>query len=200
MKSIFRDGRPLTYGGSGLYGSIPTNYIFSGDPVDTLNGWSCMTAGMIPESYILLGSHGPFDFKADTTLKVDIALVFGRDYQGDNIGGVKVMQERINDILYYYKNDTIPCNTSFWGERERPYRVSEITVYPNPGKEFLRLKGVSEQQIGRLKYLIRDITSRIIKKGYVSGRSIPIYDLDCGMYILSIYSDESCNSLKFLKQ
>jgi len=47
MKSIWRDGAPLTYGGIGYGGEKPFNYAYPGDPV-TNNGWTDGSAGFLP--------------------------------------------------------------------------------------------------------------------------------------------------------
>ncbi|NCC73218.1 MAG: hypothetical protein EOM06_07440, partial [Sphingobacteriia bacterium] len=47
MKSVWRDGSPLTYGGNGYGGNIPVKYSYSGDPVAN-DGWTEELAGNLP--------------------------------------------------------------------------------------------------------------------------------------------------------
>lgn len=61
LTAHWRDGRPLTVGGSGyrVTGGTPTNYAFTDEPND-LDGWSMCTAGLNQADRRTLQTSGPF--------------------------------------------------------------------------------------------------------------------------------------------
>ena len=102
MRSTWRDGTPLSYGGDGYDpNGTPTNFAFPSDPNDP-DGWS-MTSELLPS----------FDFRGITTsevgdlapggnIKVDIAWTFHLDPDEDNLGNVSFMYPRIEELKQMY--------------------------------------------------------------------------------------------------
>lgn len=69
----------------------------------------------------------------------------------------------------------------------------QVTLYPNPVKDFLQISALSEQT----SYQIHSLTGAIVKKGIVSqGDKINVRTLPKGIYILHIESAK----LKFVKE
>lgn len=79
LQSLWRDGTPVTHGGTGYNPSNPggtiSNYIFPDNPNDPL-GWSmCTTLPPISDRR-LVNSHGPFTFAEDDTFSMKLAFTF----------------------------------------------------------------------------------------------------------------------------
>ncbi|MCB9356886.1 MAG: T9SS type A sorting domain-containing protein [Lewinellaceae bacterium] len=75
LKGLWRDGTPLTYGGSGYTpGSSDTvDHVFTGNPADPTS-WNMCTASLPYADRRLIYSHGPFYFLPNDTLLVTLAF------------------------------------------------------------------------------------------------------------------------------
>jgi len=148
LKGHWRDGSPLVWGGNGYppQGSnVATNYLFPGDsdplfwstqgvPV-TPTTWSENSVGNTPGDRRGMGSTGPFTLLAGESAQMELAFVFGRDYNGtDNMASLVVMQERVDSIRSYHANGfaTTPCGGSIIGIKTEAAQSSLLTIYPNP--------------------------------------------------------------------
>ncbi|MCB0534467.1 MAG: hypothetical protein H6574_11480 [Lewinellaceae bacterium] len=75
LNGLWRDGTPLTRGGSGYNpGSTDTvSYIFPDNPPD-LQGWTMCTESLPYADRRMLTSHGPFNFGAADTFRMEVAF------------------------------------------------------------------------------------------------------------------------------
>ncbi len=83
---FWADGTPFTFGGTGYGGTIPTHYIFPGDPSD-LTQWSeCSVAAQLPAGdRRLVESSGPFTLKPGVPEYVTIGIPWVRP-SGNGVG------------------------------------------------------------------------------------------------------------------
>lgn len=148
LKGHWRDSSQVVWGGNGYppQGSnVATNYLFPGDsdplfwstqgvPV-TPTTWSENSVGNTPGDRRGMGSTGPFTLLAGESAQMELAFVFGRDYNGtDNMASLVVMQERVDSIRSYHANGfaTTPCGGSIIGIKTEAAQSSLLTIYPNP--------------------------------------------------------------------
>ena len=77
----WRDGTPLTYGGNGKGGTMPTKYAFPDQP-NNASGWSMCTATLPPGDRRTLQASGPFTLKpgAVNELIIGVPWVADIDY------------------------------------------------------------------------------------------------------------------------
>lgn len=75
-------------------------------------------------------------------------------------------------------------------------KVQTINIYPNPTSELLII--ASSIQFNNADYIVRDISSRIVKKGKLNGdlNSIDLENLQSGSYFLLINNLDSFNFIK----
>lgn len=75
-------------------------------------------------------------------------------------------------------------------------KVQTINIYPNPTSELLII--ASSIQFNNVDYIVRDISSRIVKKGKLIGdlNSIDVENLQPGSYFLIINNHDSFNFIK----
>ena len=200
MQSYWNPEVPLTYGGSGMYGYKPVNYMFPGNPADTLSGWTQLTAGLNPTYRSGLGSFGPFDFNAGETVTIDLALPFARHPSGHHLLAVNTLKERIAKIRYYYQNDSLPCGGSFMGSSGNYVNAGTWNVYPNPsgGKLFIS----TQEEDREFNYKLYDTFGRQLMQGKHKGNitQVDISRLKPAMYILLLRSNNSWKSFKILKK
>lgn len=84
LRSLWRDGSPLTYGGTGYQTGAPTRYMFPDLPP---NYWSEMDIdgtgrANIPADRRFIVNHGPFSVQPGETTEIRFALVFSREETG----------------------------------------------------------------------------------------------------------------------
>lgn len=96
----WKDGTPLTYGGTGYLTGIPCNYMFPGasDPTGFgTNGsiqapWSEETENNVPADRRFLQSAGPFTLQPGAVNTITTGLVWARATQGGNLASVTLMK------------------------------------------------------------------------------------------------------------
>lgn len=91
MQGLWSDGSPMTYGGTGIGGSLSTSYIFPGD--SDFYGWA--TGGLpqaewsevtennpIDKDKRIVQSAGPFTLLPGATNNITVGIVYGRSLEG----------------------------------------------------------------------------------------------------------------------
>lgn len=139
----------VTWGGTGnpvvTGNTIASNYMFPGDS-DPLF-WSTQGTSVTPVPWTEavagnpvgdrrgMGSTGPFTFNPGAVIEMELAFVFGRDYNGtDNLSSLVVMQERVDSIRSYHANSfaTTPCEGTILGTKNEAIPSNLLSIYPNP--------------------------------------------------------------------
>ena len=91
---------------------------------------------------------------------------------------------------------TDTCNVTVSGANAiNNFRTDNITVYPNPANNYLKIKGIETD----FKIEIIGVDGKVYLNSY-NKKSIDISDLKSGIYILKIYSDNNIIIHKFIKQ
>lgn len=82
LQSVWRDGTPLTVGGTGYNPqdplATPTSHIFPDNPADP-QGWSMCTSNIPLGDRRMVNAHGPFIFAAGDTFLMRLAFTFHAD-------------------------------------------------------------------------------------------------------------------------
>lgn len=184
MESIWKDGKHVTYGGSGYQSSATkTNYMFSGNPA-TRVGWSMVTASIAPNDMRGLSSVGPFTFAAGTHKSQDIALVFARPDTGTNISSVTQLGLNVAHVRSFYTSQNYGCDENLAGVTniQKDDEVS-ASLYPNPMQTSSALVVNSELKNAQLK--LYDVLGReVMNIQNISGKRVIINrnNLQAGMY------------------
>lgn len=77
LKSYWRDGTHLTYGGSGYGGATETDFMFSSNPADVSpHSWSEVYEKHIPGDRRGIGSIGPFTFNSGTQKSLQLKYTY----------------------------------------------------------------------------------------------------------------------------
>ncbi len=100
LRGIWRDGTPITYGGTGHLTGIACDYMFPGtsDPLAFgTNGnpqapWDEAIAGNVPADRRFLQSAGPFTLQPGAVNTITTGLVWARATQGGNLASVTLMK------------------------------------------------------------------------------------------------------------
>jgi hypothetical protein len=76
--------------------------------------------------------------------------------------------------------------------------LNEVTLFPNPAKNSIELRGAKDLDISTVK--ISNILGKEVFTSNVLDNKIDISNLNSGIYILTIQSESSSKSIKFIKQ
>lgn len=86
---FWADGTPFTFGADGYTGSVPTNFIFPGDPSDATQWSECQPAvsAILPaDDRRFVQSSGPFTLKPGVAQYVTVGVVFVRPNTTNGVG------------------------------------------------------------------------------------------------------------------
>ncbi|MCD4698448.1 MAG: T9SS type A sorting domain-containing protein, partial [Bacteroidales bacterium] len=201
LNAHWRDGEPLTYGGEGFGGEDSVRFQYPGNPLNP-GEWAEVSAANAPNDRRGIGAGGPFDFNSGDTLRIDMAFLFARDYQGDNLSSVTLVKERIEQLRWYWDNDSTPCGTTWSGISNKTVTDNRFKVFPNPCNNVLYLKQNNELSGSNHFYTVIDLTGRVILSGNIcnNSKAINVKGLCKGVYILQIETNNSIFKTKFIKK
>ncbi|MGE3824716.1 MAG: T9SS type A sorting domain-containing protein, partial [Bacteroidia bacterium] len=143
LEGLNDDGTQLYYGSGN---SIPADFIFPGNSDQQYywgtNGtpvppWSEESSSNTPYDRRGLGSSGPFTLQPEEIVPLDLAFVFGRDYNGGPQESITVMKERIDAIRSMFISDSTTCGGSISSVQQIISAQNKVVVYPNPVKDIL---------------------------------------------------------------
>jgi hypothetical protein len=77
-------------------------------------------------------------------------------------------------------------------------KLNNITVYPNPTRNTLQIKGVNFLDISKVK--IVNILGKEVYSSHLKNSNIDVSNLNAGIYIVTVESDEKLKRIKFIKQ
>jgi hypothetical protein len=183
MKSIWRDGTPLTYGGTGYGGDEPVSYAFPGDPV-TNEGWTEESAGILYGDRKGLVTKGPTTLLSGDTLTLDFALVFARDYEGDHLSSVALLKERIGQVRDFYQEAL--------SVEEIKLETPVVRAFPNPFVDQLFIQTNLEGET--INWTVVDVLGKVVGKGKADNQSqieIKLQHLEKGIYFLLLNDGRS---------
>lgn len=199
MKNYWPDGSPLTLGGNGKNGTISTNYMYSGNPLDSTT-WSEVSAFSFPNDRRALGSTGPHTLPNGGEICLDLAIVFARADTGNNLSSVVMLKDRIQQIQAFYDSSQLSCpqapNVSIDDELSSS---PTFQLYPNPTKSELFLS-LQERQA---HIEIFDMQGKVLLKDDVRGvleRKWDIGDWARGMYLVKIQTPGGSWTRKIVKE
>lgn len=201
---FWQNGIPLTVGGNGTQGTIPTRYHYSGDPLDTTS-WAMSNLSSPDRQDIKgLGATGPFTLRAGESICVDMAFIFARTDTGNHIHSVKLLQSRMDAIQAFYDSTDHICDQLILSSAnslstspiaEKPF----FTIAPNPVQNTLKL---SLQEAGTYTVTVYDIQGRIHARTSIqggNGLNLSTRDWAPGAYFLKLASDKQSLTKKFMK-
>lgn len=198
LQNFFLDGSMMTLGGNGRNGSVPTRYMYSGDPLDSTQ-WSEVTSST-PGDRRAIGSTGPYSLAAGEELCIDMAFVFARADTGNHLSSVLKLKERFHEVRAFYDTTDFIC--------PKPTRVSieqdivanaPFQLYPNPFSTRLHFA----TSANRAHVNILDIQGRTIFADEVSGVQEKNWDTaiwPSGVYLIRVETEAGTWTKKIIKK
>ncbi|HKR06228.1 MAG TPA: T9SS type A sorting domain-containing protein [Bacteroidia bacterium] len=201
LKSVWKDGTHVTYGGNGYLGTIPTNYFFSGTPYSG-TGWSEQTVLNVVDDRRMLLSSGPFSLAPGQETTIDFAYVFTWDSTAAN-GLTTSIARNIADlqrIKHWFDIDSFPsCLILNVGVNQMEEKNNSLNIYPNPANDKLYVES-SSNGVSESFYEVIDLPGRILMNEKSKSNFIDIRQLPKGLYILQWHNGDKTYRKKFVKE
>jgi hypothetical protein len=208
LTGFWKDGSPLTYGGTGYNSGGPVaDFMFPGssDPLGWgTNGtpqspWDENSVGNLPYDRRGFGSSGPFTLQPGAEMCMDYAFVYGRGTNGP-ASSVVDMQAKADSARVFY-NGNSPCTCVI-----NPLAVNEVSnelffqLYPNPTSDNVTISYRAEN--GNATLEIYDITGNLVGTEIISKAStvVDLKKFSPGIYLIRVYDGKSSGAARVLKQ
>ena len=204
MQAIWSNGAHLTYGGDGFQGTVPANFIYSGDPNDTTT-WSerypINSPSNIPFDRRGVPSIGPFNLGTGAVKSIDIAYVYARDTSKSNFQNISVLKYEVDKIQLYYDNDSTPCGGSFTAVSKPKAEPNSLKVYPVPTHNMLFIEYLPYSQSAY--YQVYSVSGQLLQSGKMSQQNTHRLNLNNykqGLYFILIRDGSNTRTKKFIVQ
>ncbi len=195
LHSVWKDGVPVTYGGTG-YDQLSTNYtnfMFSGIPYDSLpwTEWVPTAGGNSlpnqPDDRRFIISSGPFTLDAHQKKSIDIAYVYTREPRYPN-GPTTSIAKNLQDVLkikQYFNSNNFPCDNII---SVPELNQNNLMLFPNPADAYFKIEfpSIINGEIS-ITNLLGQQVNRVQR---IFGKSITINtsELKPGIYFITIQS------------
>lgn len=212
LQAIWKDGTAMEYGGNGHFSSGAYGpgamFMFPGTSDDCYWGtdgvepfglvnWTEISANNQPSDRRGLGAFGPFNLKANSVQKFDLAYVAA--FPNENVTALNQMLQYVDTIRKSYKVDGEYFGYQWLSTDEVLLQTNDIKLFPNPAHNLIHIRYNSKQTI---KYRITNLSAKIVNEGELCNgqTNINIGMLPDGMYILSLNSNSKTVFKKFIKK
>ncbi len=204
IQGFWKDNSPQTFGGNAYGGTLPTSYVYSGNP-ETQTGWTEGTAGNLKGDRRFLMSSGPFNFPAQSKIEWGYAIVFSLDTTSTNNTITKfntIVKRDVRNVRYYEQAHTnSQCQPIINVGLKEEKLLNIVNLYPNPGKDVIYInlnKNVNDATITIADMLGRIIKTQSIKSTYQT--QINTNDLTQGIYLITIKTVNEKYTSKWIRQ
>lgn len=191
LHGIAADGTPLTYGGTGYSGTLPTRFAFPNDTDPSGYGtgglpqapWTEVSASNIPADRRGVGSMGPFTLEPGQINRIMVAFTYARSNAGGPMNSVAELQARVDSIRSFadaqgfcggFRED-VPCFNQLVGINDPLSVDATITVHPVPTSGVLNITLPASLQRASLR--IVDTIGRTVQVENKSNSATRILDL-----------------------
>jgi len=197
MIGYWKDGTPLTCGGNGYGGSIPTKFAY---PNNTYTNGPCGTGswsetGTGGDKRFLMSS-GPYTLQPGAVDELEYAYIVAFDSITDNpLGKLDLDVQTLHSI---YNSTLNQCLTTAIKEQKKQ---NEFTLSPNPTNSILNID-CNLKTINFKMEIIDALGKTLISEENIelNQASIDVSDLSSGIYFIKLISGENTSTKKFIKE
>ncbi|HZK08526.1 MAG TPA: T9SS type A sorting domain-containing protein [Bacteroidales bacterium] len=193
LQALWKDSTPFTYGGNGYGGEQVVKHLFPGDPVSG-EGWTEASAGNAPGDRRGVIVSGPHDFNPGDTLHMEYALVFARDYEGDNLSSVALLKTRIQEVRDFYQNAL--------GIEKPASTAMTLNLYPNPFTDKLFIDASQFPTGTAIDFAVFDILGKQLMQGKLHPETENVVDfskINPGIYFIRIVDGKNSYTKKVVR-
>ncbi len=195
--------------GIGLGGSIASPVVPPGGTVTFgPSGWTEAQAGNPFGDRRFIVNIGPFTMKPDSIYNFDYALVFTQDSANCYGNAICPITRAVSDnqrVRNWFNNNTFPTCLSLagLGIKENNAALSlDFKLYPNPANNVVYIE--FEKPLNKVTIEVYDMLGKIVRgfqyNDLVKYASIPVSDLQSGVYMVKIQTEEGPSIKKFVKE
>lgn len=196
----WRDSTQITYGGNGVGGVIPVNFMYDGVPSG--GAWDEITAGNGSGDRRFVMGCGPFNLNAGQHVNYSYALVWTRDLvsaytignlYNKNLADVKKVQQ------WYAAGNYPSCYDLQAGVNSIQKNNSSFTLYPNPANTQITIAYKAETKNARIE-LFNATGQKINSFVYFNQQqTIDISGFPNGLYLIKITDGKNSSVQRFVK-
>jgi hypothetical protein len=168
-------------------------YIFCG--INLLNDWTYV-------SYVGGGELSPAPAGTDVTGSITFTIPEGTTPSSSLTGALNY---KINIELKTSTFDWLagaypatPINLTAASLSTNDFEKDLISVFPNPANDILQLKGMENTKISQVS-ISNVLGKKVLSTSEIKNNSIDISNLNPGIYMISISSENSEKRIKFIK-
>lgn len=203
LTGSWKDGSPLTYGGSGYQTGNPTPFAFSGNPaVDT--GWTEPGAGLPPGDRAMIASFGPFRLDPGADNQLDFAISLYHQSEMDHMEKVQAVYDSVPYLINtynYFGHDPnaqlLKCNPIVTSTRPATSPPPSWGLFPNPGRGRVWLSGLSGPAEITLSNALGEVVHHS-REELVDPHPLDLSHLPPGLYVLSLRQGERQQSRRLV--
>ncbi|MGZ4067343.1 MAG: Periplasmic ligand-binding sensor domain-containing protein [Bacteroidia bacterium] len=224
ISSKWKNGTPITFGSNGTVsaGAI-CNHLYPGasDPYGISmggsianpvappvnygsTGWTQPAAGVVKNDMRFLIGVGPFTMQPKQTYELDYALIFTPSNSADNLTALPLAQQDNIRVKRWFDNNSFPSCLSLNGVGIQKNETAQldVKVYPNPANNylFIEFKDAKEKTTVEIYDILGNIVNGAIFNESSKYITIPVENLQSGVYSIRIKSGNSFTVKKFVKE
>ena len=210
MSGRWKDGQPMTYGGSGLNTPwndppVVTPFYMSDYPWDPEGqNWNQLAMGYAPFDVRSVGSIAPEYLGPDESMCVTLAFVSAQDTlatEVPHVASLELLKEYVATLQTLAEN-VITCFSTGTATVEGNGTESDdwFQVYPNPGNEQLTISIPLDENTYPVR--IYDDVGRLVYSAAISGGpyiKIPTEDFARTFYMVTLQKEDRILSRKWIK-
>jgi len=183
MNGLWRDGSPMTVGGIGVGGNIPTKYVFS-DPPNDEDGWSMCTAQPPSNFRMIMLNFTPFELDHNESNTMTFSVTGIEDVQHP-CPDITPLIER-TDALEEIWNDRILTSTSSISiDQDHDLKIS-----PNPTSDMISISLTGKDKIDKIELVnLQGQLIMILSNVGKASLQMDLSGLNCGTYILLVRTE-----------
>lgn len=191
MNGLWRNGLPLTAGGSGYDATLSnpvTAHAFPGNP-NNPGEWSMVSANLPGGDQRGLGVHNFGPFAPGQIAELAAAWTYHRDPGLTHLQNVALMLDEVPHLHVLYANNFADVCTSSVSTHETPARL-DLAVWPNPATDEIHLR-LADAGNGALQ--VFDATGRLVASRVFTGTDSLYLDTSgwpTGAYLLHIRTEQ----------
>jgi hypothetical protein len=227
MASRWENGTAMTFGASGLTaGGTPCKFLYPGNsdpygismggsmanPVTPAGnygttGWTEKQAGNQFGDRRFINNIGPFTMQAGGVYEIDWALVFSQDTVncvGDNTCILPRMVKDNKRVKNWFDTNNFPSCLSLngLGIKQNEVQQLDLKLYPNPANDNVYIEFAALQK--NITIEVIDLLGKVVYGLQYNDESkyatIPVANLQNGVYLVKIKSNTGYSVKKFIKE
>lgn len=193
LTGSFRDGTPLTVGGSGYNpGSLEQTYFAFPDTPGVAGGWSEASAGNLAGNRRAVVSYGPISLNPNHLNHLLVAFTWQRTSPAGPLSGYELLLDRVKWLRYehlFWIDPPLPkpgCLSFTLPVQSPTPEISLMQAFPNPADQFIRVD-LQEKHIRTLRIfdlMGRSVSSTIFPHQDTAALEVPTAPLPAGLYFL----------------